>query len=128
MPFLPRAARPLVVFGALLAPTFVGAFSGMAAMPVGTVVDHARDTSVFEDSGNTTILIRTAGQRPGGGAHGQVPPGFDEAAASLGVTTQQLMDALGDPRRGRPDLDEAARKLGVSTGQLQAVLPAPPKR
>lgn len=121
MAFLNRTTRTLAVFAALLAPTFVGVYSGMAGTPVETVVDHSRAT---------TILVRTAGggQRPGGGAPGQMPPHFEEAAASLGVTPQQLMEALGDPRGGRPDLDAAARKLGVSMSQLQAVLPPPPMR
>ena len=39
--------------------------------------------------------------RPTDGGPGHVPPGFDEAAAKLGVTTDVLMQALGNPQGGR---------------------------
>ena len=35
--------------------------------------------------------------RPGGGGPGGMPPGFEEAAATLGVEPQALMEALGGP-------------------------------
>ena len=71
--------------------------------------------------------------RPGGGPGGPggpggLPPGFDDAAASLGVTPQELMDALGDPRGGRPDLAAAAARLGITENELREALPPPPGR
>jgi hypothetical protein len=67
--------------------------------------------------------------RPGDGANGgqgQLPPGFDEAAAKLGISTDELMQALGNPQGGHPDLAAAAAKLGITEAELQALLPAPP--
>ncbi|WP_417488788.1 hypothetical protein [Maricaulis sp.] len=68
------------------------------------------------------------GGAPGGGGPGGLPPGFGDAAASLDITTQALMDALGDPRGGRPDLAAAAARLGITESQLRAALPPPPGR
>jgi len=64
--------------------------------------------------------------RPNDGGPGQIPSGFDEAAETLGVTTDVLMQALGNPQGGRPDLAAAAKKLGTSEAKLRAVLPPPP--
>ena len=61
---------------------------------------------------------------PGGGPGG-LPPSFDEAAASLGVSTQTLMAALGAPRGGRPDLAAAAARLGITESELREALPPP---
>ena len=47
------------------------------------------------------------------------------AAAKLGVTEQQLREALGDPSQGPPDLAAAAEQLGVSVEALQEVLGFP---
>ena len=66
--------------------------------------------------------------RPGDGAPGQTPPGFDAAAKALGVTTDALMSALGDPRGDRPDLPSVARTLGIDESALRAALPAPRPR
>ena len=64
--------------------------------------------------------------RPDTGAPGQMPPGFDEAAQTLGVTTETLLEALGNPQGGSLDLAAAADSLGVSEEDLRAVLPSPP--
>jgi hypothetical protein len=64
---------------------------------------------------------------PGNGAVGPPnggPPDFSAAAATLGVTKEELEAALGQPPF---DLDAAAKKLGVTTEALQAALPAPPQ-
>ena len=66
--------------------------------------------------------------RPNDGGPGGVPPGFDEAAATLGVTTDVLMQALGNPQGGRPDLAAAAKTLGTTEAKLRAILPPPPGR
>ena len=66
--------------------------------------------------------------RPGDGASGQLPPGFDEAAVKLGLSSKALMDALGNLEGGRPDLAAAAKKLDISETELRAILPPPPGR
>lgn len=66
--------------------------------------------------------------RPGDGAAGQLPPGFDDAAEALGVTTEELMLALGDLQSGRPDLAAAAKTLGITEDALRTALPPPPNR
>ncbi|MCZ4347077.1 YHYH protein [Devosia neptuniae] len=60
------------------------------------------------------------------GGQGGAPAGLDAAAATLGITTEALMDALGDAQGGRPDLAAAAATLGITEGELSAALPAPP--
>ncbi|MEM7345664.1 MAG: YHYH protein [Chloroflexota bacterium] len=57
------------------------------------------------------------GQQPSGG-----PPDFAAAAATLGVSEQALMDALGPPP---PDFAAAAATLGVSEEALRQALGAP---
>ena len=59
--------------------------------------------------------------QPPGGMGG---PDFSEAAEKLGVTEEQLQEALGTTRP--PDLPAAAEKLGVTEEQLVEALPAPP--
>ncbi len=49
-------------------------------------------------------------------------PDLSEAAAALGVTEQELIDALGRP----PSVENAAAALGISVDELVAVLPPPP--
>lgn len=64
------------------------------------------------------------GQADGGQAGGPGgAPDFSEAAATLGVTTEDLESALGQPPF---DLDAAAATLGVTATELEAALPAPP--
>ncbi len=64
---------------------------------------------------------------PGGGRPGEaaVPPGFDEAATQLGVTTDELMAALGEPPF---DLEAAAVTLNVMVEELRDALPPPPQQ
>ncbi len=50
-------------------------------------------------------------------------PDFTEAANMLGVTTDAITAALGEPPF---DLDAAAEALGVNAADLEAALPAPP--
>ncbi len=66
-----------------------------------------------------------AGDAPGGDDAGGVggAPDFTEAAATLGVSVEQLEAALGQPPF---DLDAAAAELGVTAEELEAALPAPP--
>ena len=60
--------------------------------------------------------------RPGG-----MPPGFEEAAAALGVAPQALMEALGGPGQ-QPDLAAVAEALGVTEVALRGALPPPPNQ
>lgn len=64
--------------------------------------------------------------RPMGGRPGDLPPGFDKAAVTLGISTDTLMQALQSSGPGRPDLAIAAQTLGISEDTLRAVLPPPP--
>lgn len=64
----------------------------------------------------------------GSGAPGQMPPDFTQAAEALGVTPDELMQALGDPRSGPPDVAAAAKMLGLTEEALRAALPPPPNR
>ncbi|MEM5542329.1 YHYH protein [Sulfitobacter sp. AS92] len=70
---------------------------------------------------------RNEAPRPEGGGPGGMSPGFEEAAAELGVEPQALMEALGGPGQ-QPDLAAAAATLGVSEASLRAALPPPPNQ
>ena len=50
-------------------------------------------------------------------------PDLSEAAATLGVTVEELAAALGGPP---PDFEAAAETLGISVEELVAVLPGAP--
>ena len=60
---------------------------------------------------------------PEGGTPGERPPApsmdLATAAEKLGVTEQQLSEALGDMEQGLPDLAAAATKLGISEDTLR---------
>ncbi len=67
---------------------------------------------------------------PEGGAPGERPPApamdLAAAAAKLGVTEQQLRDALGDVTGQKlPDFATAAKKLGISEKSLREALGLP---
>ena len=66
---------------------------------------------------------------PEGVAPGERPsaPAMDlaAAAAKLGITEQQLSEALGDMEQGPADLAAAAAKLGVSEDSLREALGFP---
>jgi hypothetical protein len=64
--------------------------------------------------------------RPMDGGPGQMPPGFEEAAAALGLSADTLMQALQSSGPGRPDLAVAAKALGIPEDALRAALPPPP--
>ena len=59
---------------------------------------------------------------------GRIPPGFEDAAESLGMAPEALMQVLYAASGPHADLDEVAEALGVDAGRLRAVLPAPPSR
>ncbi len=68
--------------------------------------------------GVTSDSQATPGQRPRLDIKG--------AATTLGITEEQLVNALGiPPRRPRPDFAAAAQKLGVSEADLKAALGVP---
>lgn len=66
----------------------------------------------------------TATKGHGGGPQqgGKGRPDFAAAAASLGVSEAELVNALGGPP---PNVEQAADKLGISVEQLTEVLPMP---
>lgn len=53
------------------------------------------------------------------------PPYLSEAAKKLGVSEDELAEALGSPP---PDFEAAADKLGVTVEDLKEALPPPPGR
>lgn len=67
------------------------------------------------------------GERPRHGP-GRMPPGFEEAAGKLGVSSQSLMQAVRDAGGPRLDFAKAAQTLGVSENALRNALPPPPDR
>ena len=84
----------------------------------------------FSTTASAGIGATRAGQdgqgAPAGDGQGQTPLGFEKAAATLGITAKQLLQALGTAQGGRPDLAAAAEKLGITEDALRAVLPPPP--
>jgi len=74
----------------------------------------------------TTAANGIGAARGAQGGHGG--PDFSEAAETLGVSEEALMQALGDVQGGQPDLAAAAETLGVSEQALSAALPPPPNR
>ena len=86
-----------------------------------------------QDNFSTTASNGIGSQRGSaeGGPAGdgqRMPPGMDKAAQTLGVTEQELMQALRSSGTGRPDLEKTAATLGVSVQQLRSALPRPEKR
>ncbi len=86
----------------------------------------------FSTTATAGIGATRAGQdgrnEPPGGGPGQTPPGIDKAATALGITAEELLQALGDPQGGRPNLAAAAEKLGITEDALRTVLPPPPEQ
>ncbi|WP_460204570.1 hypothetical protein [Scytonema sp. NUACC21] len=92
------------------------------------------------NAANPSYLIAQTSQQPNQRPDGQrrpPRPDFAAAAAKLGVTEQQLKDALGIPanpptdpnqRPPRPDFQAAAAKLGVTEQQLKDALGVRPHR
>ena len=49
-------------------------------------------------------------------------PDLTTAAATLGISADELQSALGDPAQGQPDLSAAAAQLGVTADALQQAM------
>lgn len=80
---------------------------------------------VAQDNFSTTALAGIGAERSGGpGPAGGPPPGFEEAATQLGISSADLMDALGGPGQ-QPDFASVAQQLGVTEADLRAALPMP---
>ncbi|MEO1324778.1 MAG: hypothetical protein AAFV59_17435 [Pseudomonadota bacterium] len=70
-------------------------------------------------------------ENPEGGRdadHRPPRPDLSEAAATLGITEEDLHAALRASGGPPPDLAIAAKALGISEDELKAVLPEPPRR
>jgi hypothetical protein len=116
---------PLAILVVMMAGSIVGC-SSTAETSVVTPTTSAEPTTPanpgappgFSGSDNMTP--------PQGGAPGdrQAMPSIDYAAAAqkLGVTEQQLKDALGETTQGLPDFAVAAQTLGVSEETLREAL------
>ncbi|WP_405402716.1 YHYH protein [Paracoccus sp. Ld10] len=61
---------------------------------------------------------------PGGPDAGEMPPGFDAAAETLGVDPETLFEALNAAGGPEADLSEVAATLGVTEDALRTALPA----
>ncbi|HXW98782.1 MAG TPA: hypothetical protein VEI51_03575 [Methanomicrobiales archaeon] len=98
---------------------FAGAVLLVAAMIAsGCVQDNGSPAQV--PGGQATP---TPGTGPRYGGQGQrFQPNFTAAAEKLGVTEQQLRDALNTTFQGRRNLTAAAQQLGVTTQQLSDAL------
>ncbi len=77
--------------------------------------------AILVSTGFLSLSGLVSAQPPGGMGAG---PDFSSAAESLGVTEDELIDALGGPP---PNFAEAAEKLGITEEQLMEVIPAPPE-
>ncbi len=53
-------------------------------------------------------------------------PSFDDAAATLGISAEALMQAMNDADGRNADLTEVAATLGIDEDALRAALPTPP--
>lgn len=63
-----------------------------------------------------------------GGRGGPGGPDFEAAAATLGVSTEALMQAMQQAGGPPPDLNAMAATLGISESELREALPPPPGR
>lgn len=81
---------------------------------------------VAQDNFSTTAATGIGSQGGAGQGPGQgMPPGFEQAAHTLGVTAEQLANALGGPGQ-QTDFAAAAASLGVTEEALRSALPKPP--
>jgi hypothetical protein len=103
-------------------PYFMGCYRGIANVPAPGAGGPPPGNNTGQNlppSGNS------GGQNPpppGGSQGNGGPPDLTKAAAQLGVTEQQLREALGPPP---PNFAEAAAKLGISEQALRQALGAP---
>ena len=82
---------------------------------------------VAENNFSTTSSTGIGSQGNARRGPGQgMPPGFEEAAQILGVSTEDLMNALKGNGQ-RPNIAAAAEKLGVTEKALRSALPQPPQ-
>ena len=70
------------------------------------------------------LLVMTNASAQMGGMGGGQGPDLTEAAEKLGVSQEELLEALGGPP---PDFAAAAEKLGITEEALMEVMPAPPE-
>jgi hypothetical protein len=103
----------------------------MATIPmlVSAHVDPTKFTpSAFVENNFSTTSstgIGSQGNTRRGPGQG-MPHGFEEAAQILGVSTEDLMNALKGNGQ-RPNIAAAAEKLGVTEKALRSALPQPPQ-
>lgn len=93
-------------------------FPNLPACLVGTMAEDNFSTTA--DQG-----IGAADMRGGGGPAGGMPPGFEEAATTLGISAETLMKAMTDAGGREADLAEVAQALGIEEEALRAALPTP---
>ncbi|WP_138936226.1 hypothetical protein [Roseovarius arcticus] len=72
-------------------------------------------------------MQRVLGQgHPDGNDAGSLPPGFEDAAAALGISADALMQAMAQAGGPRADLAAVAAALEIEEEDLRAALPPPP--
>lgn len=79
---------------------------------------------VAADNFTTTAAQGIGAEGGGPGGQGGMPPGFEEAAESLGIDTAALADALRDAGGPDADLAAVAAALDIAEADLRAALPA----
>ncbi|OJF76337.1 MAG: hypothetical protein BKP49_07640 [Treponema sp. CETP13] len=82
-------------------------------------------TSKNEEKGPETAEAHGQMAPPKQQGGDMVQPDFTAAAVALGVSEDELIEAMGDPRGGRPDFAAIAEKLGVTEEDLIAALGVP---
>lgn len=87
--------------------------------------NEGTDTSC--DASNRPVRRPPPGGGQGRGQRG-TPPGFAEAAKTLGFTETEFMKIIEDAGGRQLDFAKAAEALGVSEEKLRGVLPPPPVR
>jgi hypothetical protein len=60
------------------------------------------------------------------GGQGGMPPGFDQAAETLGVSADALFEAMEAAGGATANLSDVAAALGVEEDALRAAMPTPP--
>lgn len=117
-----NSAEQNQVMQCLIGQTVAGAGGNAGGRPDGPPPGAEEDAAAGDPAANDPAAEDPAQGDAAAGA-GRGAPDFTEAAATLGVSVDELEIALGQPPF---DIDAAAATLGVAAADLEAALPAPP--
>lgn len=101
-------------------------FPNLPACLVGVQAQNNFSTTATAGIGATRAGEDGRNEAPRG--EGGMPPGFDQAAATLGVTADVLFQAMQAAGGRHADLAVVAGQLGVTKEALQDALPMPPRQ